>query len=103
MAISSTGGQRLHIVSGRIMRRGVQKRDVRVHIAPCHGQAAGNLRYDRRSAGMTRGDRTMREVRWASLEGDGIEHLTFDRDDDRIVVESAVVGQRRELEHQHAG
>ncbi len=36
----------------------------------------------------------MREVRWASLEGDGIEHLTFDRDDDRIVVESAVVGQR---------
>jgi len=36
----------------------------------------------------------MREVRWASLEGDGIEHLTFDRAETGIVVESAVVGQR---------
>ncbi|MBN3819860.1 putative glycolipid-binding domain-containing protein [Paraburkholderia sp. Se-20369] len=36
----------------------------------------------------------MREVRWASLEGDGIEHLTFARGGDGIVVESAVVGQR---------
>lgn len=36
----------------------------------------------------------MREVRWASLEGDGIEHLTFERGDGGIVVESAVVGQR---------
>ncbi|WP_306716633.1 putative glycolipid-binding domain-containing protein [Burkholderia dolosa] len=36
----------------------------------------------------------MREVRWASLEGDGVEHLTFNRGDDGIVVESAVVGQR---------
>lgn len=33
-------------------------------------------------------------VRWASLEGDGIEHLTFERSDEGIVVESAVVGQR---------
>ncbi|MFP3759302.1 putative glycolipid-binding domain-containing protein, partial [Cupriavidus sp. SIMBA_020] len=29
-----------------------------------------------------------------SLEGDGIEHLTFDRAETGIVVESAVVGQR---------
>ncbi|CAN0625719.1 KY49.ctg7180000000025_quiver, whole genome shotgun sequence [Burkholderia multivorans] len=36
----------------------------------------------------------MREVRWASLEGDGIEHLTFERGKDGIVVESVVVGQR---------
>ena len=36
----------------------------------------------------------MREVRWASLEGDGVEHLTFDRSGGAIVVESAVVGQR---------
>jgi uncharacterized protein len=36
----------------------------------------------------------MREVRWASLEGDGVEHLTFDRSGGGIVVESAVVGQR---------
>ncbi|MDR8762590.1 hypothetical protein FEP90_04298 [Burkholderia multivorans] len=33
-------------------------------------------------------------VRWASLEGDGIEHLTFERSDDGIVVESAVVAIR---------
>jgi len=33
-------------------------------------------------------------VRWASLEGDGIEHLTVERSGDGIVVESAVVGQR---------
>ncbi|MCW3543760.1 putative glycolipid-binding domain-containing protein, partial [Burkholderia cenocepacia] len=36
----------------------------------------------------------MRAVRWASLEGDGVEHLTFDRSGGGIVVESAVVGQR---------
>ncbi|CAB3748728.1 transcriptional regulator [Burkholderia puraquae] len=36
----------------------------------------------------------MREVRWASLEGDGVEHLAFDRSGGGIVVESAVVGQR---------
>ncbi|KVD47224.1 transcriptional regulator [Burkholderia sp. ABCPW 11] len=36
----------------------------------------------------------MREVRWASLEGDGVEHLTFDRSGGALVVESAVVGQR---------
>ncbi len=36
----------------------------------------------------------MREVRWASEEGDGIEHLAFDADGDAIRVESVVVGQR---------
>ncbi|AOK07850.1 putative glycolipid-binding domain-containing protein [Burkholderia sp. AU28942] len=36
----------------------------------------------------------MHELRWTSLEGDGIEHLTFDRSESGIVVESAVVGQR---------
>ncbi|MFX1739561.1 putative glycolipid-binding domain-containing protein [Paraburkholderia sp. A1RI_3L] len=36
----------------------------------------------------------MREVRWASAEGDGIEHLTFDARDDGFYVESVVVGQR---------
>ncbi|HEV3425507.1 MAG TPA: putative glycolipid-binding domain-containing protein [Paraburkholderia sp.] len=36
----------------------------------------------------------MREVRWASEEDDGIEHLVFDARDDGFFVESAVVGQR---------
>ncbi|MFP3244885.1 MAG: putative glycolipid-binding domain-containing protein, partial [Paraburkholderia sp.] len=36
----------------------------------------------------------MREVRWASEEGDGVEHLAFDARDDGFFVESAVVGQR---------
>lgn len=36
----------------------------------------------------------MREVRWASEEGDGIEHLAFDARPDGYFVESAVVGQR---------
>ncbi|WP_323121175.1 putative glycolipid-binding domain-containing protein [Burkholderia alba] len=36
----------------------------------------------------------MREVRWASLEGDGIEHLAFERSAAGFVAESAVVGQR---------
>jgi hypothetical protein len=36
----------------------------------------------------------MREVRLASEEGDGIEHLVFDARDEGVFVESAVVGQR---------
>jgi hypothetical protein len=40
------------------------------------------------------GGLVMRELRWASEEGDGIEHLVFDARADGIVVESAVVGQR---------
>ncbi|NIF56312.1 MULTISPECIES: putative glycolipid-binding domain-containing protein [Burkholderiaceae] len=36
----------------------------------------------------------MRELRWASEEGDGIEHLMFDARDDGFAVESVVVGQR---------
>ncbi|EEA03125.1 protein of unknown function DUF1089 [Burkholderia sp. H160] len=36
----------------------------------------------------------MRELRWASEEGDGIEHLVFDARDDGFAVESVVVGQR---------
>ncbi|MGF6758639.1 putative glycolipid-binding domain-containing protein [Paraburkholderia sp. GAS42] len=36
----------------------------------------------------------MREVRWASEEGDGIEHLALDARGDGFFVESAVVGQR---------
>ncbi|HEY1999040.1 putative glycolipid-binding domain-containing protein [Paraburkholderia sp.] len=36
----------------------------------------------------------MREVRWASVEGEGIEHLAFDAHEDGVLVESAVVGQR---------
>jgi uncharacterized protein len=36
----------------------------------------------------------MREVRWASEEGEGIEHLVFDARDDGFFVESAVIGQR---------
>jgi hypothetical protein len=36
----------------------------------------------------------MRELRWASEDGDGIEHLTFDVREDGFVVESVVVGQR---------
>ncbi|WP_322042460.1 putative glycolipid-binding domain-containing protein [Paraburkholderia sp. J67] len=36
----------------------------------------------------------MREVRWASEEGEGIEHLAFEASDDAIRVESVVVGQR---------
>ena len=36
----------------------------------------------------------MREVRWASEEGEGIEHLAFDARAEGFFVESAVVGQR---------
>ncbi|MFM0737619.1 putative glycolipid-binding domain-containing protein [Paraburkholderia xenovorans] len=36
----------------------------------------------------------MRELRWASEEGDGIEHLAFDARADGFAAESAVVGQR---------
>jgi uncharacterized protein len=36
----------------------------------------------------------MREVRWASEEGEGIEHLAFDASGGAIRVESVVVGQR---------
>jgi hypothetical protein len=36
----------------------------------------------------------MRELRWASQEGDGIEHLTFAAREDGFAVESVVVGQR---------
>lgn len=36
----------------------------------------------------------MREIRWASEEGDGVEHLAFDSRGDGFAVESAVVGQR---------
>ncbi|HEY3596185.1 MAG TPA: putative glycolipid-binding domain-containing protein [Paraburkholderia sp.] len=36
----------------------------------------------------------MREVRWVSEEGDGVEHLAFDASADGFHVESAVVGQR---------
>ncbi|WGS53515.1 putative glycolipid-binding domain-containing protein [Paraburkholderia sp. D15] len=36
----------------------------------------------------------MRELRWVSEEGEGIEHLTFDARDDGFAVESVVVGQR---------
>ncbi|OLL28912.1 transcriptional regulator [Burkholderia sp. SRS-W-2-2016] len=36
----------------------------------------------------------MRELRWTSEEGDGIEHLSFDARDDGFAVESVVVGQR---------
>jgi hypothetical protein len=36
----------------------------------------------------------MREVRWASEEGDGIEHLAFDARSEGFFVESVVVGQR---------
>ncbi|MFM0308561.1 putative glycolipid-binding domain-containing protein [Paraburkholderia sp. RL17-383-BIF-A] len=36
----------------------------------------------------------MREVRWASEEGDGIEHLAFDAHEDGFAVESVLVGQR---------
>jgi hypothetical protein len=36
----------------------------------------------------------MREVRWASEEGEGIEHLAFDARSEGFHVESAVVGQR---------
>ncbi|MGF6289207.1 hypothetical protein QFZ98_001040 [Paraburkholderia youngii] len=36
----------------------------------------------------------MRELRWASEEGDGIEHLVFDARDDGFAVESVVIGQR---------
>ena len=34
----------------------------------------------------------MREVRWTSEEGDGIEHLAFDARDEGFFVESVVVG-----------
>jgi hypothetical protein len=36
----------------------------------------------------------MREVRWSSQEGDGIEHLVFDARADGFHVESTLVGQR---------
>ena len=36
----------------------------------------------------------MRELRWASQEGDGIEHLAFEVREDGFQVESVVVGQR---------
>jgi uncharacterized protein len=36
----------------------------------------------------------MREVRWESEEGKGIEHLAFDARDEGFFVESALVGQR---------
>jgi hypothetical protein len=36
----------------------------------------------------------MRELRWVSEEGDGIEHLAFDSHADGFEVESVVVGQR---------
>ena len=36
----------------------------------------------------------MRELRWASEEGDGLEHLAFDAREDGFAVESVVVGQR---------
>lgn len=36
----------------------------------------------------------MRDIRWVSEEGDGIEHLAFDARDDGFHVESALVGQR---------
>ncbi|CAG4912848.1 putative glycolipid-binding domain-containing protein [Paraburkholderia saeva] len=36
----------------------------------------------------------MREARWTSEEGDGIEHLAFDARSDGFRVESALVGQR---------
>ncbi|HZZ09229.1 MAG TPA: putative glycolipid-binding domain-containing protein [Paraburkholderia sp.] len=36
----------------------------------------------------------MRELRWKSEEGEGIEHLAFDARDDGFAVESVVVGQR---------
>lgn len=36
----------------------------------------------------------MREVRWTSEEGDGIEHLAFDARDEGFFAESVVVGQR---------
>lgn len=36
----------------------------------------------------------MREVRWTSEEGEGIEHLVFDAREDGFLVESALVGQR---------
>ncbi|TDN63521.1 putative glycolipid-binding domain-containing protein [Paraburkholderia sp. BL10I2N1] len=36
----------------------------------------------------------MREVRWASEEGEGIEHLAFDARSEGFHIESAVVGQR---------
>ncbi len=41
----------------------------------------------------------MREVRWASEEGEGVEHLAFDVRSDGFFVESAVVGQRYEREY----
>ncbi|NPT36819.1 putative glycolipid-binding domain-containing protein [Paraburkholderia xenovorans] len=36
----------------------------------------------------------MRELRWVSEEGDGIEHLAFDSHEDGFAAESVVVGQR---------
>jgi hypothetical protein len=36
----------------------------------------------------------MRELRWASEEGDGLEHLAFEANEDGFAVESVLVGQR---------
>ncbi|TKC92424.1 transcriptional regulator [Trinickia terrae] len=36
----------------------------------------------------------MRELRWISEEGDGIEHLAFDVRDECVVAESALIGER---------
>lgn len=36
----------------------------------------------------------MREIRWESEEGDGIEHLAFDTVADGFAVESVLIGQR---------
>jgi hypothetical protein len=36
----------------------------------------------------------MRELRWASEEGEGLEHLAFETSEDGFAVESALVGQR---------
>ncbi|HEX7907663.1 MAG TPA: putative glycolipid-binding domain-containing protein [Paraburkholderia sp.] len=36
----------------------------------------------------------MRELRWASEEGDGFEHLAFEAHEDGFTVESVLVGQR---------
>ncbi len=35
----------------------------------------------------------MREVRWASLDSDGIEHLTLSRDGDGYLAESVIIGR----------
>jgi len=45
----------------------------------------------------------MREVRWASGEGKGIEHLAFDTSGGTIRVENLVVGQRYGKDSAQAG